>query len=287
MQDKVLPPETGGDTGQVRTQTIVRAGETLQRPARLVLIGCAVLHRECHYCAAVSRNIVEVRLCEKALHDIGAGRMSARLQAEIDAVDTGAYDAILLAYGLCNNGMVGLHAKVPIVAPRAHDCITLLMGSKEKYLEYFNRNPGTYYHSSGWVERSTSSFDNPDSTTTRMGISTYQEYVDKYGEENAKYLMETLGMMANYDKFAYIDTGVGNFPAYKAEVRQAAAKNGWKFEEIPGSVDLLLRLVNGEWADDDFLVIPPGDTIEPTHDKKIIRLACSGAERRIKTPPVP
>ncbi|MFV1980286.1 MAG: DUF1638 domain-containing protein [Rhodothermia bacterium] len=33
------------------------------------------------------------------------------------------------------------------VLPRAHDCITLLMGSRTRYLEYFKAHPGTYFRS--------------------------------------------------------------------------------------------------------------------------------------------
>jgi hypothetical protein len=166
---------------------------------------------------------------------------------------------------------MGLRSKIPIVLPRAHDCITLLIGSKEKYLQYFNQNPGTFYRSSGWIERETSSLDNPESTVSQMGISTYQEYVEKYGEDNAKYLMETLGSMAHYDKLAYIDTGVGNFQHYKNDVKKTATEKGWKYEEVQGNIDLLLRLLNGEWDDNDFLVIFPGSTGEPSHDESIIK----------------
>ncbi len=176
----------------------------MEKPKHYMLIACAVLYRECYYSAAISKNIIDIKLCEKGLHDIGAAKMSTRLQSEIDDIDPNNYDAILLAYGLCSNGTMGLRSKIPIVLPRAHDCITLLMGSKEKYQQYFNQNTGTFYRSSGWIERGTSSLDNPESTVSQMGISTYQEYVEKYGEDNAKYLMETLGSMAHYNKLAYI-----------------------------------------------------------------------------------
>ncbi len=177
----------------------------MEKPQHYMLIVCAVLYRECYYCATLSKNVVDIKLCEKGLHDIGAEKMSVKLQAEIDAIEADNYDSILLAYGLCNYGTTGLRSKIPIVIPRAHDCITLLMGSKEKYKQYFNQNTGTYYRSSGWIERETSSQTNPDSTTAQMGISTYQEYVEKYGEENARYLMETLGTMKHYNKLAHID----------------------------------------------------------------------------------
>jgi hypothetical protein len=243
----------------------------MEKPKHYMLIACAVLYRECYYCAALSNNIIDIKLCEKGLHDIGAAKMSTRLQSEIDDIDPNNYDAILLAYGLCSNGTMGLRSKIPIVLPRAHDCITLLMGSKEKYLQYFNQNTGTFYRSSGWIERETSSLDNPESTVSQMGISTYQEYVEKYGEDNAKYLMEILGSMAHYNKLAYIDTDVGNFQHYKNDVKKTAAEKGWKYEEVQGNIDLLLRLLNGEWDDNDFLVISPGSTSEPSHDESIIK----------------
>ena len=54
------------------------------------------------------------------------------------------YDAILLGYCLCSNGIVGLSSrKVPLIIPRGHDCITLLLGSREKYQEYFNTHRGS------------------------------------------------------------------------------------------------------------------------------------------------
>jgi hypothetical protein len=59
--------------------------------------------------------------------------MSARIQESIDRVDPARHEAVLLGYGLCNNGVVGLHAPVPLVISRAHDCITLLLGSRERY----------------------------------------------------------------------------------------------------------------------------------------------------------
>ena len=79
--------------------------------------------------------------------------MRERLQAAIDATDPGKHDAVALAYGLCNNGLVGLVARqLPVVIPRAHDCITLFIGDRQRYEEYFHANPGTYYYTSGWLE---------------------------------------------------------------------------------------------------------------------------------------
>ncbi|MFC1671498.1 DUF1638 domain-containing protein [Planctomycetota bacterium] len=242
---------------------------------RYRLIACNILYRECCHCAARSRNVVDITWCEKGLHDIGAEKMSARLQTEIDAVDRERYDAVLLGYGLCNNGTIGLHADIPIVMPRAHDCIALLMGSKEKYREYFDAHPGTYYKSCGWIEHDDSCVDNPDSTVSQLGFGTYRQYVEKYGEENAQYLMETLGSMQHYDRLAFIDTHVGDFQHYKDDVRREAAEKGWKYDEIDGNTDLPMRMMNGEWNQDEFLVIEPGRVSSPSYDESVVTLkAC-------------
>ena len=103
---------------------------------RYMMIACAVLARECYHCAAISKNLIDLTILKQGLHDIGEKKMSSALQREIDAVDIEKYEAILLAYGLCNNGIRNLRSDLPLVVPRAHDCITLLMGSKEDYLKF-------------------------------------------------------------------------------------------------------------------------------------------------------
>jgi hypothetical protein len=236
------------------------------------LITCAVLYREIYYCASLSRNFIDVTIIDQGLHDIGEAKMSSRLQHEINSLDTKRYNAILLGYGLCNNGIRGLQADIPLVIPRAHDCITLLLGSKERYKEHFESNPGTFYSSVGWVEQAKNNLLNPESTTSLMGMKTYDEYVQEYGEENAKYIVETLGNGLNhYNKYVYIDTGVGNQNKQKEIVKERSLQNNWKYEEVEGSTHLLLKMMNGEWDKDKFLVIEPGITLEPSHDALIIR----------------
>ncbi len=242
---------------------------------RFKLITCEILYREICFCISQSKNLIDVVFMPKRLHDVGERKMSNRLQEEIDKVDATQYEAILLGYGLCNYGTRGLHASLPIVIPRAHDCITLLLGSKEMYADYFQTHPGTYFHSTGWIERDTSSKDNPDSLVSQLGINrTYDEYVAKYGEDNARYLMDMLGdWLKNYKRLAYIDTHFGDFERYKERSRQEANERGLEYDQVDGSVRLLLALMNGEWDPKAFLVIPPDRTLQPTFDDDIVGLA--------------
>ncbi len=239
---------------------------------KFILISCAVLARECYHCASLSKNIIDLRILEQGLHDIGENKMTSALQKEIDSIDNENYDAILLAYGLCNNGICNLHAEIPLVAPRAHDCITLLMGSKEEYQKYFYEHPGTFFRSSGWIERSKDNLSNPESTTRKMGMGSYEEYVETFGEENAKYLMETLGNhLRNYSKLTYIDTGMANTEQQKEESRAWTKEQNWQYSEYEGTTRLLMMLMNGEWNESEFLVIEPGKTIRPSYDDGIIK----------------
>ena len=121
---------------------------------RLRIVACEIFFRELCHLAARSPRKVDVEFLPKGLHDQGGGVMRERLQAAIDATDPGKHDAVALAYGLCNNGLVGLEARaLPLVLLRAHDCITAFLGSRARYARYFDERPGTYFETTGWLER--------------------------------------------------------------------------------------------------------------------------------------
>lgn len=243
-------------------------------PKKYKLIACEILFREICYCASQSKNIIDITFMPKGLHDIGSEKMLNKLQNELNSVDETKYDAVLLGYGLCNNGVIGLKSSLPMVIPRAHDCITLLLGSKERYKEYHSNNSTSFYKSSGWIERDVNPSEIDNSVTSQLGMNkTYLEYVEQYGEENAKYLMETMGdLLKNYDKYSYIDTNVGDFNHYKEMTKQLASEKNWKYEEISGSTILIKKLLNGEWDKEEFLIIPPNKTIKPSYNDEIVQV---------------
>jgi hypothetical protein len=239
---------------------------------RLRAICCEVFYREVCSLVAESPNTCDVEFLPKGLHDIGVEKMQPRLQECIDAADDDGYDGIVLAYGLCNNGTSGLHAqKTRIVIPKAHDCISLFMGSRTAYKDYFNSHPGTYYRTSGWYEREDSDGAGEETVSQRLGLSVkYDELVEKYGEENAKYVMEAMGdPTEHYDRIAYIDMGLNCDGAFCDRAEAEAKEKGWAFDHVTGSMSLLSKLLNGEW-DDGFVVLEPGQTIIATHDEGVI-----------------
>lgn len=246
---------------------------------RLKVIACKVLFREISCIAAKSENYIDVTYMRQGLHN-EPSLLRERLQHELDKIDSGDdfyscdphsagdFDAILLAYGLCSNGIIGLSSKkYKIVVPRAHDCVTLLLGSKEKYTEYFNTHKGVYWYSPGWI-------DNTPMPGKERYESIRNEYVSKYGEENADYLMEMeQNWFKEYEWCTFVDWPEFDNTRYKKYSKECADFLRWNYAEIHGSHSLMADFLGGRWNTKDFLVVPPGKSICPAYNDEIICLS--------------
>lgn len=238
---------------------------------RLKLISCRVFHREMRAAIGRASNEIDVSFLPQGLHDIGCAGMFERVNAALQKVDESRYDAIVFGYGLCGNGLAGLTARsIPIVLPRAHDCITLFMGNKERYRRIFDANPGVYYKTSGWIENRKDI--SQLSTPRRNGLDmTREDYIEKYGESNGAYLFEILGNSApNYSQYTYIEMGVEPDDRFERQTRDDAAERGWRFEKMNGDMSLIERLLNGQWEEEEFLIVPPGWRVMPSHDEGVV-----------------
>jgi len=240
----------------------------------LKMISCEVLARQAYYIAAFSPHVTDVELVAKGLHNT-PDVLRAALQRSLDATEPGKYDAILLGYGLCSNSIAGLScAHTQMVVPRAHDCITLYLGSGERYAEEFRANPGTYWYTADYIERGGDSTDlvalGSAAEEAQMD-KVYEEYVQKYGKDNADYLMEVMGAWKqHYNRAAYIEAAEMRLPDYTSQVQELATRRGWNFERLMGSLVILHDLLEGHWDEGRFLVVPPGQTIAPVYDGRII-----------------
>ncbi len=226
-------------------------------------------------CATISRSPhhIDVEFLPKGLHDLAGEEMRDRLQQTLDRVEEDLYDAILLGYALCGMGLAGLTARArPLVVPRGHDCITLFLGSRTRYQEYFDSNPGVYFKTTGWIERGRDLTQIGGEAYRKMGFTqNYDELVARYGEENARYLWETLGgYTKNYGKLTFIEMGVEPDDRFESQTRQEAAERGMEFEKLSGDMTLIERLVQGDWEGGDFLIVQPGHRIVPRHDGEVI-----------------
>ncbi|MHB0999672.1 MAG: DUF1638 domain-containing protein [Armatimonadota bacterium] len=228
---------------------------------KLYAIACEMLSRECYRASADSPHTVFLDMQKFDLH-IEPDKLRNTVQQAIDDVPSGKYDYIVLAYGLCSRGTAGLVARdTPIVIPRAHDCITLLLGSKERYQKEFNEHPGTYYYSAGWVERNEGEVrqGSIEIVKDRQEQERYLMYVEKYGEENAQYLIDQEKLwLENYNRAVFIDNKIGDIEYYRAFTHKFADTHEWNYEEIAGDTRLIDMLLRGEWNDNEFLIIKPG-----------------------------
>lgn len=240
---------------------------------RIAIIGCMVLNREISHLVAQSHHVVRVWWLRQGLHDT-PDILRTELQRAVDEIerenelllhDT-RFDAIVLGYGLCSNGVIGLRSRsLPVVVPRCDDCISLFLGSAGRYRRLFEEMPGIYWYNTGWIEQAFT----PSKANYRRQ---HAAYAAEYGEENADYLMEcSNNWMTNYQSCGFITCPLGDRAAYKDYAKQAAADFGWRFREVEGSMDYLDALVNGPWDDARFLSCPPRSRIEPDYSHKKLR----------------
>lgn len=238
-------------------------GMSREGARRYYVISCHVLWRELCYYAAISRNIFMFHFLKQGLHN-EPDLLRQRVQHAIDAVEDG-YHAILLGYGLCSNGVVGLVArKTPLVIMRGHDCITFLLGSKERYRKYFDEHPGTYWYSPGWID--TCLMPGP-----QRHHQARQTYIEKYGEENAEFLVNAeQAWVERYSNAAYVDLGFYDTSWQKQFTRRCAEFLGWKHDILTGSPDLIINFLEGRWDPENFLLVQPGETVVASHDEGIL-----------------
>lgn len=245
------------------------------------IIACEIAFREICHVTARSPNLIDLDFLTQGLHDTPCqGRLE--IQSRIDAVPEGKYDAILIGYGLCGNIIKGLRARhTPLVLPRAHDCITFFLGSRRRYEQYNEKRTGTYYYTSGWLEclrrrgeesgRTAATFLPTRAGTSRDTRQLFAEWTEKFGEENARYLLETMDEWTHhYTHGVLINFDFTKLLRLEEQVKQICAQRGWQFEEVSGDLDLLQRWVDGAWSSEDFLVLPPGQSVAPSYDERII-----------------
>ncbi|MFH0797060.1 MAG: DUF1638 domain-containing protein [Candidatus Omnitrophota bacterium] len=238
---------------------------------RVGLVTCEIFFREVAYFVARSPEVFDITFIPKGLHDLGGKKMREVIQAEIDKMNEKDYRRIVLGYALCNNGIIDLtSSRLPLVIPRAHDCITLFLGSRKIYREYFFQNTGTYFHSPDWLERGGSATEEQYFDSQLGPTQNKEEFIANYGEENGEYLWSVLNPEKNYHKIAYITLPLSGMPDYRNLSRKIAKDKGWEWEEIIGETGLLERLLNGPYSEEEFLVLKPGERVKATNDDQII-----------------
>ncbi|HEA66064.1 MAG TPA: DUF1638 domain-containing protein [Desulfobacterales bacterium] len=232
---------------------------------RVHVIACGVLSIDIKRLAENFNLDISMQFLKGGLHEKPM-ELRKQLQAAIDEVSgSGQYDRIAIGYGICGRGTVGVEARdIPLVIPKAHDCIAMFLGSNQAYKDEFSRYPGTYYISAGWYEEKAE----PLSQRRRWAYFgdekiEYDDLVKKYGEKDAKETFKFLNSWKrNYQRAVFIDTGVKDSRTYEDYAKSMAKEYNWKYEVIKGNLSLLEKLICTESTTREILVVPPEHRIE-------------------------
>ena len=233
---------------------------------RIALIACQVLEQEIAAFTASATHIVRREFFRIGLHDqpvvLREHLADAIKRAEADP----AVETIVLVYGLCGLALVDLAPlRCPLVVPRAHDCVTLFLGSKERYAASMNSDPGLYWYSPGWNRDKR--VPGPDREAQLRAT-----YTEKFGTENAEALLEMeRESFALHTGAGYTDLGLPGDEQHRAYAEKCAKSLGWTLTPHPGDSSLLRDLLHGPWDDARFLVVLPGRRIAFSADAAVVK----------------
>lgn len=237
------------------------------------IIACRVFSRELSYYASISPHVVDITWLPQGLHDTPAV-LNKMLQNTLDELYRQREsrllkhwpDYIVLGYGLCSNGIIGLQSRdTPLIVPKTDDCIGVFLGSQKRYLELFQKHNGTYWLNNGWIETGFV-------PSKAMLDKRYEEYVHRYGQDNANFLQEQdRQWISNYNTCGYIVSSVYDCPDYSTLAEQIAKERNWALCRVQGDVRLIKAMTEGAWNDSDFLICPAYHRIEPTYDEAKVR----------------
>jgi N-methylhydantoinase A/oxoprolinase/acetone carboxylase beta subunit len=249
---------------------------------RIGLIACGVLAIDLKRIAAKLGIDIYAVYLQGGLHN-NPSLLREKLQAAIDEMSqVEGLDRIVIGYGLCGNGAVGIHsAGVPLVIPRVHDCIALFLGSDEKYKQQFAKYPGTYYISAGWYEEKVHPQDKNTGGAFINGKATsYEQMLKDYGQEKAKEVKDFLSSwQKNYQRAVFINTDAPWSKKYEEHAQNLAGAYGWKYERIEGDSELLEKSLLAKETTDDVLVVAPEQTTVYDAAKGKISAAAFGSEQ--------
>ena len=183
---------------------------------------------------------------EQCLHNTPQ-KMRGVIQDEINEAGRRERNTIILGYGLCGNGVLGVKSdRQRLAIPRIHDCITLFLGSREKYTEEHGKEPGTYYLTKGWIEKE----DTP--------LGNYKKYCQRYGTDEAEWVIRE--EFKAYKRIAFVHTGVQVSAVHREHALENARFLDLKYEEIKGSPAFFEKMLREPW-DEDFIILEPGEAL--------------------------
>ncbi|MDR2349501.1 MAG: DUF1638 domain-containing protein [Deltaproteobacteria bacterium] len=184
---------------------------------------------------------------EYALH-ANPKEMPAALNAAAAGLAEKGAGRVVLGYGLCSNGTVGVGCPGGLSMPRCHDCVSMLLGSPARYMRVFSELPGTLFVSDGWYRNGGTLLDVLEN-----------KYIPRMGERLAWKGMRL--EIQNYKRLCFIVNGVGDVGLARERTKESAAAFGKEYVELAADLGFFERLL--DLADDptDIVSLGPGEVV--------------------------
>ncbi len=227
---------------------IASADKVIRPRTPRAIIACSVFEPELERLRDPGSEGVHVVYLEQDMHRT-PHLLPGMLQDEVDKAAQWA-EQIVLGYGLCSNGIVGVTApQQGLAVTKAHDCVALFLGSIQEYNRLSRHCPGSYYLTHSWIER------NKDP----LGMME-EEYVPRMGREMAEWGMRE--ELRHYTRFVFIDTGTGDRATLRARARENADFFGMELVEVRADTRYLEKILHGPYDGGSFYLLSSGEQIQ-------------------------
>jgi hypothetical protein len=219
-----------------RSQKDRNAGGTMDKK----IIACKMMKDELEHIFEVHGIDLPIFWKDDTLH-ANPEKLKAELQRQIDAIEEPS--ELLMAYGNCGNGLLGLKSGVHrLIIPRYADCISMLLHQRED-LNTLRTN--TYFVTRGWLNG-------------EMGLEKEYDYsLKRYGEKRTQRIMDAL--YRHYQYLMMIETEAYDPEKEKKRVANIGKRLNMKPVYVSGDLSILEKLLLGDWTEEDFIIIEPGE----------------------------
>ncbi len=159
------------------------------------------------------------------------------------------YGTIVLGYGLCSNGVVGVSApRSTVILPRVHDCLDLFLGFVGKGKSRIELGTSHYYLTPGTI------LNRKDPLAT-MEL----EYIPKMGRKMSEWGMKE--ELKHYTHFALITSPGTDMTSIRDQARENARFFDMTLTEVTSDLAFFKQLLYGPHDPEYFLHIPPCTSI--------------------------
>lgn len=210
-----------------------------------LLISCGMLADELKKVCEGRKELPRIIELKRGMHN-NPVQLKHKLQEIIDRHQD--VEEIVLTYGLCGYGTVGIFSKnTRLVIPKFDDCISqLLYQDKNGRQNRSEIKKGHFYLTRGWTHDSQSIFGE------------CENIIKSYGEEGGDILKQIYG---GYEIVSVIDTGAYDVREVLNKAEELKGYLEIQTEWVKGSTDILEKIISGAY-DDNFIILNPGETAE-------------------------